>query len=185
MNNLMTMIIMAGFALPAVAQKSQRFEAEVDPIAYALKGYSLHGIYVKNHFRTDLGVFGIEQPEGYSGNKGYKVKSDGVGLKVNYLLDKKEHWFSGLGVGYANNKIVQEETQQSARQGVVSVGAHIGYRWFLLGKKENAWHNLYLTPWMSVDYNMPLQSVKFESEGYSQKAFSIFPTVHIGYRFAK
>ncbi len=183
MKSLIIIMVMMGFALPALAQKSQRFEAEIDPIAYVLKGYSLHGIFVKNRLRTDLGLFGIEQPEGYSGNDGYQVKSNGVGLKVNYLLDKKEHWFSGLGVGYTNNEIVKKEAQQSDRQGVMSVGAHIGYRWFLFGKKENAWRNLYLTPWMSVDYNMPVTSVKFESEGYLQKAFSIFPTVHIGYRF--
>jgi hypothetical protein len=185
MNRLITMMVMAGLALPAVAQKAQRFEAEIDPIAYVLKGYSVHGIFVNNRLRTDLGFFGIEQPEGYNGNDGYQVKTHGVGLKMNYLLDKKEHWFSGVGVGYANNTIVKKETPQSARQGVMSVGAHFGYRWFLFGKKENAWRNLYLTPWMSVDYNMPVTSVKFESEGYSQKAFTLFPTVHIGYRFVQ
>lgn len=185
MNRLFTMMIMAGIALPAVAQKSPRFEAEVDPIAYALKGYSVHGIYVKNRLRTDLGLFGIEQPEGYSGNDGFEVKTKGVGLKLNYLLDSRERWFAGMGIGYANNHIRQKETDQSVRQGVLSVGAHLGYRWFLFGRKDNGWRNLYLTPWMSVDYNRPMRSVAFETSGYSQKSFSLFPTVHMGYRFAK
>jgi hypothetical protein len=81
------------------------FEVEADPIAYILNGYSLHGVFVSHRIRTDLGVFGIQQPEGYGGNRGFQVYSKGVGMKVNYLLGNKHKWFSGLGFGYSHNNV--------------------------------------------------------------------------------
>lgn len=186
MKTLWTIIATAAIALPSFAQTSSpRLELEVDPIAYALNGYSFHAIVVKNRVRTDLGVFGIEQPEGYSGNNGYHIKSKGVGMKVNYLVDAKQHWFAGIGFGYANNQVRLNETGETVQQGVASVGVHAGYRWFMFPQKSNALRNLYVTPWMSIDYNTTTNRIKFEDSGYKQKSFTLFPTVHIGYRFSK
>lgn len=185
MKTLWTILAIAGLALPATAQQNSRFEAEVDPIAYMLKGYSFHGIYVRNKVRTDLGVFGIMQPGGYSGNEGFQTKTKGVGLKINYLLDEKEHWFAGIGMGYAGNDIRYNETGERKTQETVSIGVHAGYRWFMFSKNESALKNLYVTPWMSVDYNKTLNDVKFDGAVYNQKSFTLFPTIHIGYRFKK
>jgi hypothetical protein len=164
-------------------KKTSRFEVEIDPIAYGLQGYSLHGIYVNKRLRTDLGAFGIKQPEGYGVNKGFQVTTHGWGLKLNYLLNEKETWFGGVGTGYAVNSIERKETSETHSQKVVSVGVHLGYRWFAFQNKDSAWKNLYLAPWCSVDYNSPLKKVSFNDATYKQQTLSFFPTVHIGYKF--
>lgn len=180
------MLFLVGTALYSFAQETKtesRYEIEIDPVAYALKGYSLHGIYVHNRIRTDLGVFGIVQPQEYSGNKGFEVKTKGVGLKVNYLLNQKQTWFSGIGLGYSNNNIRLLKAIETQSEKIVSVGFHLGYRWFMFKNTGNTFKNLYLAPWFSIDYNRPLNRVYFENQNYKQRAVSFFPTLHIGYKF--
>ncbi|HYF03524.1 MAG TPA: hypothetical protein VEC36_09120 [Patescibacteria group bacterium] len=165
---------------PLFAQNANRFEFEVDPIAFALKGYSVHGIYVHEKLRFDLGVFGIEQPESFTGNKGFDTYSTGYGLKVNYLLNESETWFAGVGVGYLNNEITFRETNQVQDDKVIGVGLHTGYRFFFF---NNALQNLYFAPWVSFDYNFHLNDIEFSAAEYKKSGFSIFPTIHVGYRF--
>jgi hypothetical protein len=167
----------------AQSNSTSRFELESDPIAFALKGYSLHGIYVYQNLRTDLGIFGIEQPESYSGNEGFQIQSAGVGLKVNYLLNEAQTWFAGVGTGYSENNITFKESGEKHVHKLFGIGVHIGYRWFMFNKSESAFRNLYLTPWASIDYNKPLNSVSFAQQNYTQQTWSVFPTVHIGYKF--
>jgi outer membrane protein assembly factor BamA len=163
------------------ATGTSRFEVEVDPIAYALNGYSFHGIYVNNRIRADLGVFGIRQPDGFGGNDGYRVRTQGFGLKVNYLLNQQETWFAGIGAGLSNNEICNLKTDEKQTEKVLGVGVHLGYRWFLFKKSEGFLRNLYLAPWFSLDYNHVDNATSFPD--YEQQPVSIFPTVHIGYRF--
>ncbi len=184
MKKLLFVLTFMGNAFYSLAQEhTSLIEVEIDPIAYALKGYSIHGIYTKNKIRTDLGFFGIMQPEGYGGNDGFQVKSQGFGLKLNYLLNENKTWYAGIGTGYSNNIIKLKENSETHEQKMVSVGVHVGYRWFAFKKVDNVWKNLYLTPWFSIDYNKPLKEVNFSRTEYNQKAISIFPTVHIGYKF--
>lgn len=179
------MLFTFGLTISMFAQEKpnvNRFELEIDPIAYILKGYSFHGIYVHNKIRTDLGVFGILQPEGFGGNDGFQVKTQGVGVKMNYLLNKSESWFAGVGFGYANNNIELIETSESQSQKTLGIGIHLGYRWFPLIKSEKFYKNLYLAPWCSIDYNWALNDVNFVNHPYKQKPVSFFPTIHIGYK---
>lgn len=182
---VLVMLFTFGLTFSLFAQENQnvnRFEVEIDPIAYLLNGYSFHGIYVHNKTRTDLGVFGILQPEGYGGNDGFRVKTQGVGTKLNYLLNKSETLFTGVGFGYSQNNIELIETSESQSQKILGVGIHAGYRWFPLIKTEKYFKNLYLAPWCSIDYNLALNDVNFVNQSYKQKPFSFFPTVHIGYK---
>lgn len=177
---LAVMLMMAG---EIFAQKSQRIELEIDPIAYALKGYSVHLIHVQNRWRKDLGVFAIQQPEGYGPNVGYKVYSAGVGAKLNYLLNKKETWFAGIGGGYVENNIKHIVSAQTAVQKLVSFGVHAGYRWSPFRNSGSAFKGLYIAPWASLDYNHTLNAVRFDAGPYKQAKLSVFPTVHLGYKF--
>ncbi len=170
--------------ITAFAQsKATAFEIETDPIAFALKGYSLHGIYKHNRLRIDLGVFGITQPEGFTGTKGYEIKTKGVGMKVNFLLNRQQTFFAGIGSGFSKNKIIQKATGEQKQQQIVSAGVHFGYRWFLLKNKGGGWKNLYLAPWVSVDRNFETKKPVFSAGSYQQQAWTFFPTVHIGYSF--
>lgn len=183
MKSITIAVLLMSTALQGFAQNQRRIEIETDPIAFALNGYSFHFIHVSKRFRTDLGIFGIHQPDGYSPNKGYDIQSAGAGLKLNYLMNKTETVFAGIGFGYYENNIQHIESGTSAVHKVASVGFHAGYRWFMFRKSANSFRNLYLTPWASMDYNRPLNNILFEKNGYKQSAFSIFPTVHIGYKF--
>lgn len=177
---LAVILMMAG---EIFAQKSQRIELEIDPIAYALKGYSVHLIHVQNRWRKDLGVFAIQQPQGYGPNSGYSIFSAGVGAKLNYLLNKKETWFAGIGGGYVENNIRQIATEQTAVQKLLSIGVHAGYRWSPFRNSKSVFRGLYLAPWASLDYNHALNAVKWDKSSYQQARFSVFPTVHLGYKF--
>ncbi len=180
----LTIMAIAALSITAVnAQdiRKTRFEVEIDPIAYALKGCSLHGIVVHNHWRGDIGVFAITQPEGYTGNKGFEVYTKGAGIKLNRLLNKKETWFAGIGCGYGISDIKHTESRQQLDEHIVSIGIHTGYRFFFF--KNTAFKNLYITPWFSVDYNIPIKEPNFKGYNYESNSFSIFPTVHIGYTF--
>lgn len=169
----------------ANAQESNplRVEVEVDPIAYALSGYSLHGILVYKQVRLDAGVFGIKQPDGYSGNKGFSTYTSGYGLKVNYLFGANKSWFSGVGFGYSNNEVTHQATQQEHQQSVIGVGLHVGYRWFMFKQQPSLIKNLYLAPWTSFDFNHSNRNIVVPNQTYTQPRFSIFPTVHLGYKF--
>jgi len=186
MKKVIATLLFAVLTVDSSAQETHsanRFEVEIDPIAYLLQGYSLHGVYVYDRIRTDLGVFGITQPEGYGGNDGFQVKTQGLGVKVNYLLDENERWFAGIGMGYSNNRITLQGTNETHNQNVFGVGIHAGYRWFVTENEVSAFRNLYLAPWCSVDYNHTVNDVSFTAKKYKQHPVSFFPTVHIGYRF--
>lgn len=183
-NALFSIILLTFFVLPGFSQEqhTSRIEVEVDPIAYALNGYSVHGVYVYKSVRTDLGIFGLQQPESYNGNKGFRVNSGGAGLKVQYLLNERQTWFTGIGIGYGEHTITHAETGQRSMEKTLGLGVNLGYRWFLFAQSKSLLNGLYLSPWASVDYNKVIQSTKFEGLNYSSAAFSIFPTVHIGYK---
>lgn len=156
-------------------------EVEVDPIAYALKGYSLHGIYAHKRLRFDLGVFGIEQPGSITGNKDFTTMTRGFGLKVNYIITGIRGLYAGLDAGYAANDVKDKNTMQTDIGHNLSLGAHAGYRFFLFPKKSNFLSGLYITPWAGISYNHVYDEVKLT--GYKEGNVGYFATVHIGYRF--
>lgn len=157
------------------------WELEADPVAYALNGFSVHAVRVQDRMRFDLGVFGLQVPESFNANKGFEVYSRGAGLKVNYLLNSKETWFAGAGFGYLNNTIRQRESSLTQVQHTIGTGVHVGYRIYLF--RNFNYGKIYLTPWISMDYNKALKPVQFNGETYKTVPLSFFPTVHIGYRF--
>lgn len=183
MKSIIITVIIWMTAQTIYAQSTNRFELEIDPIAYALKGYSIHGIYVKNRLRTDLGFFGIRQPEGYSKNKGYTVQSAGVGIKFNYLLNRTETLFAGLGLGYYENNIKKNNSGLTSVHKISSIGIHAGYRLFAFKHSNTIFKNLYVAPWASLDYNRTLNKTAFDQDGYKQAKWSVFPTIHLGYKF--
>src|SRR5699024_3737845 len=75
-------------------------EVEVDPIAYALNGYSGHIAYGFDPLRISLGGFGADQPEFFHGNEGWKARSRGITMKVDYLLQKQAGYYVGLDATY-------------------------------------------------------------------------------------
>lgn len=182
---IIIMAFIPGF-IAANAQKNilrSTWEVEIDPIAYILNGYSAHIIYQKNHLRYDLGFFGIKQPEAFHGNKGYTVTSLGVGVKTTYLINGIPGFFTGLGSGLAFHK-AQNSTSLEKADGIsAGLGVILGYRVFFRNVKSPNLKGLYFSPWVSFDYNYSFRKIAFTDYDFKNKTFSIFPTIHIGYRF--
>lgn len=157
------------------------WEIEVDPIAYLLNGYSVHGVYNHNHLRFDAGIFGIEQPASLTGKKDFKVMTRGFGLKVNYLIKKVNGAYAGVDFGYATNEVTLKEDGQKDTGHNLSVGAHLGYRFFLFPRQKNLLQGFYLTPWAGISYNHVYDKVNLRN--YEEGNLGFFATFHLGYRF--
>ena len=160
---------------------SKTWELEVDPLAYLLHGYSVHGIYNHKHLRFDAGIFGIEQPAAITGKKDFKVITRGFGLKVNYMIKKVNGMYAGLDLGYAANEVTFKESDRTDTGHNLSLGAHAGYRFFMFPQKANALGGIYLTPWAGISYNHVYDAVKLDN--YKERALGFFATFHLGYRF--
>lgn len=157
------------------------FEIEVDPIAYILNGYSVHGIYNHNHFRFDLGYYGIETPGKLTGNEKYNIRSTGFGIKANYMIKKVNGFYAGVDLGYGETLATENETKLKDTGHTLSIGTHVGYRIFIFPHHRNALNGLYLTPWAGISYNHVYDKIKFTN--YKDSKLGYFATFHIGYRF--
>lgn len=165
------------------ANINRTFHVEVDPIAYALKGYSVHVIYQVNKFSFDAGIFGIQPPEGFTGNKGFLEKMNGAGIKAHYHFSGIKGWFTGLSAGYSSMDIKHKASGSSDTGKSVGIGADAGYRFFFWKDQNGRPTGLYLMPWVSIGYDVYQEKINIIEKEYKQQPVSFFPTIHIGYRF--
>jgi len=151
-------------------------DLEVDPIAYGLNGYSLHLGLGQENFRFDLGVFGLEMSDSFTSNENFEVDFEGYGVKLDYLFGSYQRGFVGIQaasskVGY---KLKSSGTKKRLTQ--VSFGPRVGYRFIL----DN---NITITPWIALDFNLDKEDIIIDNEKYEADLVTIFPTVHLGWRF--
>ncbi|MGK0291330.1 MAG: hypothetical protein ACI86H_002797 [bacterium] len=174
-------IFFFGFLLCSFGQNAfAEIELEIDPIAYVLKGYSFHVAYAGKSTRLDAGFFALELPKD-STNENYTVSFEGSGLKLDYIGNRIDGFFSGIQYSRAKVKFIYDDsednlTEEETSRYIKNYGVRIGYRF---GKK-----GLYLSFWVSVDYNkLEGDDVILGGKEYDFKDITFFPTVHIGYRF--
>ena len=169
-------------------KKKGHIELEVDPIAYFLKGYSFHAGYQLNRFRYDLGIFGLETPEAFTSNDKYLEKSNGVGVKADYLPGKHAGgFFVGLEADYTWTKVsIKNNNAPHQKAEAFAAGIRGGYR-FMFGKSANSQKGFYITPWVGIDRIFHTKDVNFPGNRvlpeYKQEDWRFFPTVHLGWRF--
>ncbi|MBK9415441.1 MAG: hypothetical protein IPN61_18820 [Bacteroidetes bacterium] len=184
MKKLIIILLMISQQAQAQSEKmnfNRTIEIEVDPIAYMLHGYSVHGIYNHDHLRFDLGFFGIEQPASITGNKNFTTMSTGFGVKANYMIGKVDGFYLGLDAGSIANKVTEKESKRVDTGHTLSIGGHAGYRFFIFKNVKSSWNGLYLTPWAGLSYNHIYDKVKLLN--YKEGSLGYFATFHIGYRF--
>jgi hypothetical protein len=169
---LITVLVLAspGAALAQV-------EIEVDPIAYAFNGFSLHGAKVLGAFRVNVGTFGIDVPVAIHGNDGWHSTMRGAGVKVDYLGSRLDGLFVGVEGGYMRNRYVLEATGGSEQRSEIGGGVRGGYR-YSVGSR-----GLYVAPWVGVSYSMNGAEVAIGEATFRRSPVTVFPTVHIGWRF--
>jgi hypothetical protein len=184
-NFLLTVTTFCAFCpLYTIAQDKQKtgFEIEADPLAYVLKGYSLHAAVTYNNFRTSIGTFAIDQPDFFTGNKAISVYSSGFDLKTDYLFKKINGMHAGLQVTYGKERIGLKTGGDKQDLWGMNIGARIGYR-FMFGKPENNYQGFYINPWIALIYSPDPKNITKGVEEYRQSSILLFPAVHVGWRF--
>jgi hypothetical protein len=167
-------VVATALMVPIAAHAA--WDAEVDPIAFALSGYSAHAGYRVNHLRADLGVYGAEVPEVWHGNKGWTERTNGIGAKLDWAGSDRG-LFAGLEADYNRTKYTLRYAAQSVSRSAPAVGGRAGYR-FVLGRSR-----LYIAPWVGVDYTFGEIGASIGGRKFDEKRIGLFPTVHLGWRF--
>jgi len=152
-------------------------DMEVDPTAYALKGFSLHVGVSRRNLRLDLGNFAMALPRFAHGDDGFDVSFDGYGAKLQwFLFDEQAGLFAGVDAGLVRVQARRQNTDLSVRQNQFGLGVHAGYRFTLPA-------GFYLTPWLGVGYQFNTSDITLADATYKTNPISLFPAVHLGFRF--
>ena len=159
-----------------------RLEVEADPLAYVLNGYSVHVGITYGKFRSSIGTFGIKQPSFQLDNEAFSVYSSGFDLKTDYLFGKTKGFHAGLQLTYGKDKIGLKGSADKENLWGLNIGARGGYR-FMFGKAENKYRGFYINPWAALIYSANAKTINRGAEAYKQSSVSIFPAVHVGWRF--
>jgi hypothetical protein len=161
---------------PASAPNPLRLDIEIDPIAYALDGFSLHLGMGTGRYRLDLGAFGLELPEAIHGQRDFRSSFAGYGAKFDVFLHD-DGWgpFMGFEGGFTTITIVDTLSSRSAEDRAVSGGVRAGWRIQLPS-------DFYVTPWVGVGYRFS-EDAQIAGRTYQNNPITVFPTFHLGYRF--
>lgn len=159
-----------------------RFEIEADPLAYLLKGYSVHAGVTYGKLRSSVGVFGIEQPSFFLNNDAFSVFGSGFDVKTDYLFSNVKGWHTGIQLTFGRDKIKLKETGSEEKLWGTNIGLRAGYR-LMFGKPENQYKGLYINPWVALIYAPGAEYVVIGNKLYKQSQFTPFPAIHVGWRF--
>lgn len=185
---LTPILTLAGLALPQTAGAVEsaapadegpalHADVEIDPLAYALSGFSLHAGIGYGRLRVDLGTYALALPQLVHGDDGFDLSFDGYGVKLQlFFFAEQSGLFVGVDGGLVRGYAQRQGTQLAARQNSGSVGVNTGYR-IPLGQ------GFYVTPWIGLDYLFGGKDISLAGATTKASPISVFPTVHLGYRF--
>lgn len=175
MRTLLAAILVVSATAAPLAAAPLTADVEVDPTAYALDGNSLHVGLVHEHLRLDLGVFGLALPRWAHGADGFAVRFDGFGAKLQWFPGADQRGlFVGVDASLTRTRV--ERAGRAATDRQVGVGVQLGYRIDLPA-------DFYVTPWIGVGYQLGAADVTLDGETYEAMDVTVFPAVHVGYRF--
>lgn len=170
-------ILAAALLLLSPAPAKAQVEVEADPLAYALNGFSLHAAKVLGPGRVSVGTFGVDVPRAFHGNDGWDSTVRGATVKLDYLGASIDGFFVGVDGLYARTSYALSGDDARERRDGFGVGIRGGYRIPLGGR------GLYVVPWVGVSYGFGGEEVVIDTETFERRALTVFPTVHVGWRF--
>lgn len=154
-----------------------RVDVELDPLAYALGGYSVHVGVGTDHFRFDLGAFGMDMPDFVHGQDDFSVAFGGFGVKAHAFLEADgTGGFIGLSAGLVHTLVRRDGTELARRDTHLSAGLELGWLFRVAG-------GFYVKPWVGVGWDFGAEDVTLGDATYEAQALQIFPTVHLGWAF--
>lgn len=180
--NLRALTVLFVAALSAIVTPPSRaaelrVDVEVDPIAYALQGHSVHVGVGTGRFRFDLGAFGLELPAWAKPNTAFDAGFSGFGAKAH------AHWFedgtgpfAGLGLNAVRTVVQHRASDVAARDATYGVGLEVGWLVPLVA-------GLYVKPWIGVSRTLGAEDVEVDGERFESAPWQVFPTVHLGQAF--
>jgi hypothetical protein len=172
----LALVVLAALVTPAAAEAIHG-DIEIDPTAYALAGNSIHAGVGYRHLRLDLGNFGLDLPQFVHGADGFDVGFTGYGVKLQYFRTGDQRgWYAGVDANVTRVHIRRQGTELGADDRQFGVGVHAGYRFALPA-------GFYVTPWLGIGYELGARDVMLDGKTYQAQSFTVFPAVHLGYRF--
>ncbi|MCL4223646.1 MAG: hypothetical protein KJZ91_04145 [Myxococcales bacterium] len=154
-----------------------RADAEVDPTAYALGGYSLHVGAGAGRLRVDLGAFALDVPGFIHGNDGFAAAFHGYGAKLQAFASPQQRGgFVGVGLGLVRFTVTRDGTQLAHDAREVSVDVHAGWRLDLPAR-------FYATAWLAVGRSLGAGDVTLDGATFARSPWMVFPALHVGHRF--
>lgn len=165
-------------AEPKRPSKPFHFDLETDPTAFVFRGYSLHAGLGWNRVRLDLGVYAMDVPGFVESNESFESSFRGAGAKLQLFLLEEEQkgLFVGVDAGFAHLRADMQGSAHHGSQNQISTGVNAGWRFALP-------HGLYATPWLGVGYALGAHDMNIGGKTYRPNPLTIFPAVHVGYRF--
>jgi hypothetical protein len=178
MKNVLTIagLVLAASAAPAAAEPLAG-DVEIDPTAYVLSGNSLHAGLARDHWRLDLGNFGLTVPQAVHGDDRFDVAFVGYGAKLQWFVRGDRYgWFGGVDTAVSWVHVQRRDSALSATDRQIGAGIHGGYRFALPA-------DLYATLWLGVGYQLGSDDVELDGATFEAQPITVFPAVHLGYRF--
>lgn len=177
---LLILLISAAYYSETHAQSpgERGFDIDIDPIAFALNGFSIHGGYVTGAYRFDLGIFGLDFPEWIHGNEDFDSSFMGAGWKVDrFFKGYADGFFAGVDGGVTQLRATHTTTGNEKDRLQYMLGVRTGYRW------NTGLGNLFVTPWIGFGYVLNADDIEIDGDLYESSAFTPFPTIHVGWKF--
>jgi hypothetical protein len=177
MNTTLATITAVLLTTATAAAEPLRADVEVDPTAYALSGNSLHVGLGRGHWRVDLGNFALALPQWAHGDDDFEVSFDGYGAKLHYFVrDDQAGLYAGVAVSAVRVHVRLEGSELSQDDSQYGTGLEVGYRVALP-------HGFHVIPWLGVGTTWSADSVTLADETFDPSRLTVFPAVHVGYRF--
>lgn len=171
-----TILLLALTCGATAAHAGPQADVEVDPLAYALGGSSVHVGIHQGRLRADLGAFSLDVPEAFHGNADFSLSMAGAGLKLDYFaFTRRSGLHMGAEVSVVKSTVIEVQSTQAERHINATIGARLGYR-IDISKA------FYVDPWIGLGY-VSGRDLQIAGRTYSHSNLSVFPTVHLGYRF--
>lgn len=181
MNFSMLLLTLAFCLLNANASAGESgTEVEIDPIAYALSGYSIHLGRFSGAWKFDINAasesLNKSETKTFLSNTDFTTRFVTYGAKVDYIGASHFGFHVGLQWDYIQWRYTSTVSNTSVNNNVQDAGVRVGYRWGA--------GSLYVDPWVGFLYNYQgVGNIGVGGQNYVQRNFQIFPTLHVGFRF--